>query len=277
MTGAKPMKIRIYIVDDHALFRKGLAALINAEPDMEVCGEGEDCAVASQNILRIKPDLVIVDISLKGNNGIELIKNIKAVEPQIQVVVLSMHDESIYALRVLRVGAKAYVMKQDAAESVVDAIRWVRKGQLYVSEFVASQMLNRYAQGEQLGDDSAVSCLSDRELEVLNLIGSGVSTREIAARLHVSIKTVETHRAHIKSKLNLGSASQLIQFCVRWVDKSPHVVRSDSSARGEPTESQAPFTDPLAEVAPSRKFSPAASITTLVRNRSRTVSTEKAG
>ena len=271
------MKIRIYIVDDHALFRKGLAALINAEPDMEVCGEGEDCAVASQNILRIKPDLVIVDISLKGNNGIELIKNIKAVEPQIQVVVLSMHDESIYALRVLRVGAKAYVMKQDAAESVVDAIRWVRKGQLYVSEFVASQMLNRYAQGEQLGDDSAVSCLSDRELEVLNLIGSGVSTREIAARLHVSIKTVETHRAHIKSKLNLGTASQLIQFCVRWVDKSPHVVRQDSGTGMDPIETQAPFSAPLAEVAPSRKFAPAASITTLVRPRARSISTEKAG
>jgi DNA-binding NarL/FixJ family response regulator len=275
MTGTMPMKIRIYIVDDHALFRKGLAALINAEQDMEVCGEGEDCAVATQNILRIKPDLVIVDISLKGNNGIELIKNIKAVEPQIQVVVLSMHDESIYALRVLRVGAKAYVMKQDAAESVVDAIRWVRKGQLYVSEFVASQMLNRYAQGEQLGDDSAVSCLSDRELEVLNLIGSGVSTREIAARLHVSIKTVETHRAHIKSKLNLGSASQLIQFCVRWVDQSPHVVRTDAGA--ESVDSQPPFVPPLTEVAPARKFAPAASITTLVRPRSRTVSTEKAG
>jgi len=136
-------------------------------------------------------------------------------------------------------------MKQDAAESVVDAIRWVRKGQLYVSEFVASQMLNRYAQGEQLGDDSAVSCLSDRELEVLNLIGSGVSTREIAARLHVSIKTVETHRAHIKSKLNLGSASQLIQFCVRWVDRSPHVVRTDATpAAIEPVEIQAPFTQP---------------------------------
>jgi DNA-binding NarL/FixJ family response regulator len=273
------MKLRIYIVDDHALFRKGLAALINAESDMEVCGEGEDCAVATQNILRIKPDLVIVDISLKGNNGIELIKNIKAVEPQIQVVVLSMHDESIYALRVLRVGAKAYVMKQDAATAVVDAIRWVRKGQLYVSEYVASQMLNRYAQGEEIGDDSPVSSLSDRELEVLNLIGSGVPTREIAARLHVSIKTIETHRAHIKSKLNLTSASQLIQFCVRWVDRSPHVVHNDSNPP-QPTDPNGPIPLPNAAAAPTeRKFNPSrtsASITTLVRSRARTVSTSAA-
>ena len=221
------MKTRIFVVDDHALFRKGLAALINAELDMEVCGEGDDCIIASQKILRIKPDLVIVDISLKGTNGIELIKNIKAVEPQIQVMVLSMHDESIYALRVLRAGAKGYLMKQDAAEAVITAIRRVRGGHLYVSEFVASQMLNRYAQGEELGDDSVVSCLSDRELEVLHLIGSGVSTREIAAKLNVSIKTVETHRSHIKSKLNLDSASKLMQFCVRWVDCSPHVLNSD--------------------------------------------------
>lgn len=219
------MKTRIFIVDDHALFRKGLSVLINAEPDMEVVGEGEECAVATRNILKIKPDLVIVDISLKGNNGIELIKNIKAVEPGIQVIVLSQHDESVYALRVLRVGAKAYVMKQDAATAVIDAIRWIRKGQLYVSENVASQMLNRYAQGESLGDDSPVASLSDRELEVLNLIGSGVPTRDIARRLNVSIKTIETHRAHIKSKLNLSTASQLIQFCVRWVDQSEHVAR----------------------------------------------------
>lgn len=218
------MKTRIYIVDDHALFRKGLATLINSEPDMEICGESDDCAVATQNILKLKPDLVVVDICLRGNNGIELIKNIKAVEPDIQVIVLSMHDESVYALRVLRAGAKAYVMKQDAANAVIDAIRWVGKGQLYVSEHVASQMLNRYAQGESLGDDSPVASLSDRELEVLTLIGSGVPTREIASRLHVSIKTIETHRAHIKAKLNLATASQLVQFCVRWVDQSEHIT-----------------------------------------------------
>jgi len=231
------MKTRIYIVDDHALFRKGLAVMINAEPDMEVCGEAEECAVATQNILRLKPDLVIADISLKGNSGIELIKNIKAVEPQIQVVVLSMHDESVYALRVLRVGAKAYVMKQDTAHAVVDAIRSIRKGQLYVSERVASQMLNRYAQGEEMGDDSPVASLSDRELEVLNLIGAGVPTRDIAVRLHLSIKTVETHRAHIKLKLNLENAAQLVQFCMRWVDHTNSAAPFDSNPVATPGDS----------------------------------------
>lgn len=233
------MKIRIYIVDDHALFRKGLSVIINAEADMEICGEGEDCAVATQQILKLKPDVVIVDISLRGNNGIELIKNIKAVEPSIQVVVLSMHDESVYALRVLRVGAKAYVMKQDTAGSVIEAVRWIRKGHLYVSEHVASQMLNRYAQGKELGDDSSVANLSDRELEVLNLIGSGVPTREIAKRLNLSIKTIETHRAHLKAKLNLATASQLIQFGVRWVDRSEHVGR-EGPPRNLPEPAEAP-------------------------------------
>lgn len=239
------MKTRVFIVDDHALFRKGLSVMINSEPDMEICGEGEDCILATQNILRLKPDVAIVDISLKGTNGIELIKNIKAMEPGIQVVVLSMHDESIYALRVLRVGAKAYVMKQDSANTVVEAIRWVLKGHLYVSERVAGQMLNRYAQGEELGDDSPVGSLSDRELEVLNLIGSGISTREIAQRLNLSVKTIETHRAHLKTKLNLGSASQLVQFCVRWVEQNERLVPVDtnepSAEEGERTPSLAPF------------------------------------
>jgi len=220
------MKTRIYIVDDHALFRKGLGVLISSESDMEVCGESDDCAVATREILQLKPDLVIADISLRGNNGIELIKNIKAAEPNVQVLVLSQHDESVYALRVLRVGAKGYVMKQDAASAVIDAIRRIRKGQLYVSEEIASQMLNRYAHGESLADESPVARLSDRELEVLNLIGSGVPTREIARRLHVSIKTIESHRAHIKVKLNLATAAQLMQFCVRWVDQNEHVART---------------------------------------------------
>lgn len=211
------MSTRIFIVDDHALFRMGVAALIRAEPDMEVCGEGEDCIVSSQNILRVKPNLVIVDISLKGANGIELIKNIKASEPQIEFVVLSSHDEATYALRVLRAGAKAYVMKQDTSDRVIDAVKRVRKGQLCVSEAVASQMLGRYAQGVDVAD-SGVSSLSDRELEVLHLIGSGVSTRETAFRLGISIKTVETHRSHLKSKLNLSTTTQLMQFGVRWVD-----------------------------------------------------------
>lgn len=214
------MKTRIYIVDDHALIRRGLATLIGGEADMEVCGQAEDAATALNQIIKIQPDLVIVDISLKGNSGLELIKNIKAFSPKIQILVLSMHHESIYALRVLKAGARAYVMKQDVVNKVLDAIRRIRTGQLYVSDDVANQMLNRLVSGETAEDASPVANLSDRELEIVNLIGQGMLTREIAAQLHVSIKTVETHRAHIKDKLNLRNATQLVQFCVRWVEEN---------------------------------------------------------
>lgn len=214
------MKTRIYIVDDHALIRRGLATLINGEPDMEVCGQAEDASSGLQDIIKLQPDLVTVDISLKGNSGLELIKSIKAFNPKIQIVVLSMHHESVYALRVLKAGARAYVMKQDVINKVVEAIRRIRSGHLYVSDDVASQMLNRLVGGETADDASPVAMLSDRELEVVNLIGNGMLTREIATKLHVSIKTVETHRAHIKEKLNLRNATQLVQFCVRWVEEN---------------------------------------------------------
>ena len=214
------MKTKIYIVDDHALIRRGLTTLINGEPDMEVCGQAEDASTALQDVIKLQPDLVTVDISLKGNSGLELIKSIRAFNPKIQVLVLSMHHESIYALRVLKAGARAYIMKQDVISKVVEAIRRIRSGHLYVSDDVASQMLNRLVGGESGDDTSPVAMLSDRELEIVNLIGSGMLTREIAAKLHVSVKTVETHRAHIKEKLNLRNATQLVQFCVRWVEEN---------------------------------------------------------
>ena len=214
------MKTRIYVADDHVLVRRGLAALIGAETDMEVCGESEDCATATSEVAKLRPDVVIADISLRGNSGIELIKNIKAFDPNIHIMVVSMHDESLYALRVLRAGANAYVMKQDIASKVIEAIRKVRKGQMYVSEKVASQMLHRLAKGQDEKADSPVASLSDRELEVVTLIGSGLATREIAARLHMGVKTVETHRAHIKAKVNVKTATQLVQFCVCWVENN---------------------------------------------------------
>lgn len=214
------MKTRILIVDDHALIRRGLATLINSEPDMEVCGQAEDSSSALQDVIKLQPDLVTVDISLKGNSGLELIKSIRAFNPKIQILVLSMHHESIYALRVLKAGARAYVMKQDVINKVVEAIRRIRSGHLYVSDDVASQMLTRLVGGESADDTSPVATLSDRELEIVNLIGNGLLTREIAAKLHVSVKTVETHRAHIKEKLSLRNATQLVQFCVRWVEEN---------------------------------------------------------
>ena len=215
---------RIYIVDDHAMVRRGVAAMIAAEPDMELCGEAEDCATATSEIARLLPDVVIADISLRGNSGLELIKNVRVLNTAIRIVVLSVHDESIYALRALKAGAKAYVMKQELSGKVIEAIRKVRKGQMYVSERVGSQMLQRLTKGQDDQGDSPVAGLSDRELEVVTLIGSGLATREIAARLHVSVKTVETHRAHIKTKIHLTTGNQLIQFCVRWVEDSKRLA-----------------------------------------------------
>jgi DNA-binding NarL/FixJ family response regulator len=214
------VKTSIYLVDDHSLIRRGLTALIGAEPDMEVCGQAEDVGKATTEIMKLRPDLVIADISLNGNSGLELVKNIKAFDPGIRVLVLSMHDESIYALRALKAGARAYLMKSDLAEKIVEAIRRIGKGHLYISENIAGQMLNQLTIGKSFEPDSPVNGLSDRELEVVNLIGNGFPTREIATKLHVSIKTVETHRAHIKRKLNIENATQLVQFCVRWVEES---------------------------------------------------------
>jgi len=213
------VKTRIFIVDDHPLLRRGLAELINREADMVFCGEAEDSPSAMKSIAQIKPDLVIVDISLKGYNGIELIKNIKAFDQKIQVLVLSMHDESVYAMRVLKAGAKAYVMKQEVVDKVMEAVRRIRAGKVFVSERVASRMLDQVVVGGDPAPDSPVDLLSDRELEIVNMIGSGLPTREIAAKLHISIKTVESHRARIKEKLNLQNAIQLVQFCVRWVEE----------------------------------------------------------
>lgn len=225
-------KTRIYVVDDHPLMRMGLRAMINAESDMDVIGEAADAATATAEIMKIRPDLVIADISLKGNSGLELIKNIKAFDPGIDVVVVSMYDESVYALRVLKAGARAYVMKQDVTTRVLDAIRRARNGQIFVSERVATQMLNRFVDGTESGEsDSPVSSLSDRELEIVNLIGEGLPTREIASRLFLSIKTVETHRVHIKRKLNLANATQLVQFCVRWVEENKAAVGSETSLK----------------------------------------------
>jgi DNA-binding NarL/FixJ family response regulator len=213
-------KTRVFIVDDHPLLRKGLGELINQQMDMAVCGEADDAPEAIRALTTLAPDLVIVDISLKTQNGIELIKNIKAINPSVQVLVLSMHDESVYALRVLKAGAKAYVMKQEMVEKVMEAIRRIRAGKVFVSERVAAQMLSQVVDGSDPTKESPVDQLSDRELEIVTMIGNGAATREIAKRLSISIKTVESHRAHIKEKLSLTNATQLVQWCVRWIEQN---------------------------------------------------------
>jgi len=211
--------VSVLIVDDHPIVRQGLAQLLNGEPDFVVCGEAENARKAMAAIAQLQPDLAIVDITLQGTNGIELIKNIVAQWPELPILVLSMHDESLYAERALRAGAKGYVMKQEATEKLTGALRRIHKGQIYVSEKQADKMMRKAIDGKAMQDTSPVSVLSDRELEVLQLIGQGHGTRQIAEDLNLSVKTIESHRAHIKEKLNLKTAPEMVRFAVQWVNQ----------------------------------------------------------
>ena len=216
-TKEKAASKRIVIVDDHPLFRKGLEQLISSSGDaFHICGEAGDATEGMSVIRQLKPDLAIVDLSLPGANGIELIKNIRAEFQKLPVLILSMHDESLYALRALRAGAQGYVMKQEALENVVTAIREVLAGRPYLSHDMSSKLITNFASGTN--EANPTDKLSDRELEILELIGKGRDVREIAKALHISAKTVETHRAHIKEKLNLKNARQVTRFAVQWVE-----------------------------------------------------------
>jgi DNA-binding NarL/FixJ family response regulator len=216
--GDRPEAKRIVVVDDHPLFRKGLEQLINTSDDgLAVCGEAGSAAEAIGVIRRLQPDLVIVDLSLPGANGIELIKNIRAEFSKLPILVLSMHDESLYALRAMRAGAQGYVMKQEALGNVVSAIREVCDGRPYLSPAMSSELIAKFAHGPFDGESRETDKLSDRELEILELIGQGKDVRQIAKELHLSSKTVETHRAHIKEKLKLANARQVARFAVQWM------------------------------------------------------------
>ena len=208
---------RIVIVDDHPLFRKGLEQLINSTADgFAICGEAGDAAEGMARIRQLKPDMVIVDLSLPGANGIELIKNIRAEFQKLPILILSMHDESLYALRALRAGAQGYVMKQEALEKVIDAIREVLAGRPYLSSQMSAKLITNFASGSTQANPT--DKLSDRELEILELIGKGRDVHEISDALHISRKTVETHRAHIKEKLNLKNAREVNRFAAQWVE-----------------------------------------------------------
>lgn len=207
----------ILIVDDHPVVRNGLRMLIDDEPDLFVCGEAGDSDEAIRVLDAKKPDLVIVDLSLKGSSGLELIKRIKSRNSESKMLVSSMFDESLYAERVLNAGALGYVSKQEAMEKVIEAIRCVLSGRVYLSAAMSDRMLHRLARDHQATERSAVETLSDRELEVFEMIGRGRATGEIAGQLHLSVKTVETHREKIKAKLGLKTAAELYQHAVRWV------------------------------------------------------------
>ena len=220
LTGKKPKRDpakRIVIIDDHPLFRKGLEQLIASNEGFAVCGEGANAAEGLSILRKLKPDLAIVDVSLPGANGIELIKNIRAEFPKLPVLVLSMHDESLYALRSIRAGAQGYVMKQEALENVVRALHEIMDGRPYLSPTMSAKLITKFASGSENGKANPTDKLSDRELEILQLIGKGHEVRDIATELHLSPKTVETHRAHIKEKLNLANARQVARYAVQWV------------------------------------------------------------
>lgn len=206
---------RIVIVDDHPILRQGLAQLIDQEKDLSICGQFEEASTAFDSISSLKPDLALVDISLKGSSGVELLKNIKAHYPKMMVLVLSMHDESLYAERVLRAGASGYIMKQEASEKVLEAIRKVLAGEIYLSEKMSAKLMHQLIGGRPNATGSLMERLSDRELEVFGLIGQGRGTREIAEQLHLSVKTIESHRAHIKEKLNLKNATELVHRAIQ--------------------------------------------------------------
>jgi DNA-binding NarL/FixJ family response regulator len=209
-------KIKIYVVDDHQIVRQGLTELIGQEPDMSICGEASDAPSGLQGIAESRPDLVIVDLNLKQGDGLDLIKSIHQAEPKLPVLVLTMYEETYYVERALRAGARGFLTKEDASNNILVAIRTLLRGEMYVCEKVSSKLLTSLLAGQE-DDKSPIERLSDRELEVFRCIGEGLGTKQIADKLNLSVKTIETYRANIKEKLDLEGATELVQYAIRWV------------------------------------------------------------
>jgi DNA-binding NarL/FixJ family response regulator len=228
--------IRVFLIDDHPIVRHGFAQLLSTEPDLEVCGQAADSRAALETIAAAAPGVVILDVSLGSASGIDLIGELKQRQPRAAVLVVSMHDEQLYAERALRAGAAGYVMKHEATDAIVRAIRTVAAGGVFVSEAMSARLLRRWAGGAAPGDGSPLAALSNRELHVLELIGRGLGTRAIADQLHVSVKTVESYRARLKDKMNLRSGIELTRFAVHWTDDRNRsgVDQSDDPTGGEP-------------------------------------------
>ena len=215
----QPDPIQVLIVDDHPLVREGLKALLGREADMKICGEAESATQALSLLegMDVTPHLAVVDLSLREGNGLQLIKDIRVQHPELRVIVTSIHEEPIYAERSLRAGAMGYVHKQECSERILDAIRAVMDGRMFVSDYVSSRLLARAAHGRQALERSPVDSLSDRELQVFEMVGRGLATRKIAEALHLSPKTVDTHRQKIRDKLDLEDAAALSHFAICWV------------------------------------------------------------
>jgi DNA-binding NarL/FixJ family response regulator len=216
-TGAAPRK-KIFIVDDHPMTRSGLAQLIEHEPDLAVCGEAENAQQALAALKPPLPDLILCDITMPGKNGLEFIKDLKALYPEVVVLVMSMHDESLYAERVLRAGGSGYIMKNVGGNEVLEGIRQVLSGKNYLSKNMSATLVDEIVRGRPSRNrgDIQLSLLTDREFEVFALLGQGFSARDIGERLHISPKTVETHRVNIKEKFGLKSGTDLVKHAVRW-------------------------------------------------------------
>ncbi len=207
---------RVLVVDDHPIMRQGYSQLISLQPDLEMCGEAADVQEALRAVETTHPDLVIIDISLKDSNGIELMKQLRARDPHLKMLVVSMHDESLFAERALHAGASGYINKEETTEKLIDALRHVLAGKIFLSPAMTERMLNRAAGHNDDLQESPLASLSDRELEVFELIGKGLTTRRIASKLHLSSKTVDTYRQNIKTKLNLSNATELTLHAAQW-------------------------------------------------------------
>jgi len=215
-SSVKTDKFTILIVDDHPIVCRGLRQLVADEPDLEVCGEAEDVSGALQQVKSLHPDVVVIDLSLKGGHGLELIQEIKASNERIKMLVSSMHDESLYAERVLRAGAMGYISKQESPDKIIGALRQVLHGEIYLSARMSNRLLHRLTSGQSF-ETSPIENLSDRELQVFEMIGQGLATKEIAQKLDRSHKTIEAHREKMKSKLNLKSGTELNRHATQWV------------------------------------------------------------
>ncbi len=216
-TATMPGKKRILLVDDHGIVREGIAELVNGHNEFVICGSVATAGEAMDAVMKLKPDLVVADLSLEGGSGLDLIKNLKALNPLQKILVLSMHDESLYAERALRAGAHGYVMKRAESATVLQAIRAVLDGQVFLSAAMRDRMLQKVVGNTAKPDATGMAHLSDREMEVFQLIGQGRTTRLIAKQLHISVSTVETHRGHLKEKLNLANSTELMRRAVEWV------------------------------------------------------------
>jgi DNA-binding NarL/FixJ family response regulator len=222
-TASSAEKYRVVLIDDHQLVRQGLAQLLNSRPGLSVVGEAESAGDGMELVRKQKPDLVIVDLSLPKTDGLEVVKQLKAELPKLSILVISMHDESVYAERVLRAGARGYLMKKEPSEKIFAAIEHIRKGEIYISDRMKQEMLQSSVTGKRSGAEggSILDRLTDRELQVFQLLGNGISTKGIAQQLHLSVKTIETYRENLKVKLNLRTGADLVQRAIQWSKSQP--------------------------------------------------------